>query len=496
MPPTSRRFGRGLAAAVVALAGYDLTQRRHAIMRNFPLIGRLRYLLESVGPELRQYIVTDNDQERPFTRDQRRWVYATSKQENTKFGFGTDNDLDAPGYLLLRQSPFPVDLYGDELAMRKEIGAWRDRPGAFTPSSVVNISAMSFGSLSGPAIEALNKGALDADCLHNTGEGGISSHHQHGGELIWQLGTAYFGARNRDGRFDLDKVVAAVERHPVRAIEVKLSQGAKPGMGGVLPAAKVSAEIARIRGVEAGVTVSSPGAHPEFDDVPGLVEFVERIASATGVPVGIKSAVGDVGFWQELAAHMATTGQGPDFVTVDGGEGGTGAAPLAFSDHVALPFVQAFPSVYKAFAREGMQDAVAFLGGGKLGFPVSAVFAMAMGCDGVNIAREAMLAIGCIQAQRCHTDHCPTGVATQNKWLVRGLDPTLKSVRAGTYIKGLRAEMVQLAGAAGFEHPSLVPLDSFEIVVDRFTTRSAAEVLGYEPGWGRPPDAKAARARR
>lgn len=489
MSSTTRTIGKVVLAAASAVAAYDVSQRRHAIMRNYPLIGRLRYLLESVGPELRQYIVTDNDDERPFTRDQRRWVYATAKQENTKFGFGTDNDLDRPGYLLLRQSAFPVTLYGDEVAMRKEIGGWRGRPGAWTPASIVNISGMSFGSLSGPAIEALNRAAADACCFHNTGEGAISAHHLHGGDLVWQLGTAYFGARDESGQFDLDRVVATVERCPVRAIEVKLSQGAKPGMGGVLPGAKVSAEIAAIRGVQAGVTVNSPSAHPEFEDVPGLVDFVERIADATGLPVGIKSAVGDESFWRELAAHMATTGRGPDFVNVDGGEGGTGAAPLAFSDHVSLPFVQGFPVVYKAFAREGLHGSVAFLGAGKLGLPLNATFALAMGCDGVNVGRQAMLAIGCIQAQRCHTDHCPTGVATQNKWLTRGLDPTLKSVRASTYLKGLRAEMVALAGAVGVEHPSLIPLDAFEVAIDRFTTRSAAEVLGYEPGWGLSPHA-------
>jgi len=486
---TTRTIGKVVLAAASAVAAYDVSQRRHAIMRNFPLVGRLRYLLESVGPELRQYIVTDNDEERPFTRDQRRWVYATAKQENTKFGFGTDNDLDRPGYLLLRQSAFPIALYGDEVAMRKEIGGWRDRPGAWTPASIVNISGMSFGSLSGPAIEALNLAAADAGCFHNTGEGAISPHHLHGGDLVWQLGTAYFGARDESGTFDLDRVVATVGRCPVRAIEVKLSQGAKPGMGGVLPGAKVSAEIAAVRGVEAGVTVNSPSAHPEFEDVPGLVDFVERIAGATGLPVGIKSAVGDELFWRELAVHMASTGRGPDFVNVDGGEGGTGAAPLAFSDHVSLPFVQGFPVVYKAFAREGLHRSVAFLGAGKLGLPLNATFALAMGCDGVNVGRQAMLAIGCIQAQRCHTDHCPTGVATQNKWLTRGLDPTLKSVRASTYLKGLRAEMVALAGAVGVDHPSLIPLDAFEVAIDRFTTRSAAEVLGYEPGWGLPPDA-------
>jgi glutamate synthase domain-containing protein 2 len=488
MSTAPRSLAWGLAAAVAGVAVRDLTQRRHAIRRNFPVVGRLRYLLEEIGPEVRQYLVSSNDEERPFTRDQRRWVYATSKQENTKFGFGTDNDPDEPGYLLLRQSAFPVDLYGDDVAIRKEVGRWRDRPGAFTPGSIVNLSGMSFGALSGAAIEALNRGAAEAGCLHNTGEGAISPYHLHGGELVWQLGTAYFGARDELGRFDLAKVEAAVDRHPVRMIEVKLSQGAKPGLGGVLPGAKVSGEIATIRGVEPGVTVRSPGRHPEFDDVAGLVDFVERIAGATGLPVGIKSAVGDAGFWAELAAHMASTGRGPDFVAVDGGEGGTGAAPLAFSDHVALPFLQAFPTVYKAFAREGLHHDVAFFGAGKLGFPLSAVFALAMGCDGVNVAREAMLAIGCIQAQRCHTDHCPTGVATQNRWLVGGLDPTAKATRAATYLRGLRSEMAALAGAVGVDHPSLVPLDAFDVVVDRFTSRSAAEVLGYEPGWGLPPE--------
>ena len=464
--------------AVAGLAVHDLLQRQHAVIRNFPVVGHLRYLLESIGPELRQYVVTDNDEERPFTRDERRWVYATAKSENNYFGFGTDNDIDTPGYVLLQPSPFPLEVDTESVPMTKVLGGWRDRAHAFTPASIVNVSAMSFGSLSGAAVEALNRGAAQADCLHNTGEGGISEHHDHGAGLVWQIGTAYFGARDADGRFDLARMVDTVERHDVRAIEIKLSQGAKPGLGGLLPGPKVTPEIARVRGVPVGVTVRSPARHREFDDVAGLVDFVERIADATGLPVGIKAAVGGQRFWTELADHMADSGRGPDFVTVDGGEGGTGAAPLAYSDHVALPFVQGFALVRRAFVERGLDRDVVFIGAGKLGFPIPALLALAMGCDGVNVAREAMLSVGCIQAQRCHTGRCPTGVATQNRWLVGGLDPTDKGVRAASYLRGLRAEIARLAATAGYAHPSLVPLDAFDLVVDRYTSRSAADVLG------------------
>ena len=238
---------------------------------------------------------------------------------------------------------------------------------------------MSFGSLSGPAIEALNRGARMAECLHNTGEGGISRHHLHGGDLVFQLGTGYFGARTPDGRCDLDAAAAQVERAPVRAIEIKLSQGAKPGLGGVLPAAKVTREIAEARGVPEGVAVVSPPNHAEFSTVAELIDFVERMADATGVPVGIKSAVGQRAFWAELADEMRRQRRGPDFIAIDGGEGGTGAAPLAFSDHVSLPYQQAFVEVYRTFAERTMHDRVTWIGAGRLGFPVDALVAIASG---------------------------------------------------------------------------------------------------------------------
>jgi glutamate synthase domain-containing protein 2 len=351
---------------------------------------------------------------------------------------------------------------------------------------VVSISAMSFGSLSGRAIESLNRGAALAGALHNTGEGGVSDHHRHGGDLILQLGTGYFGARTPEGRFDLDAAVALVDRDPIRAIEIKLSQGAKPGLGGVLPASKVTAEIARARGVPQGKTVASPAHHAEFGSVPELVDFVERVASATGVPVGIKSAVGAPSFWVELADEMADRGQGPDFITIDGGEGGTGAAPLVFSDHVALPFRSGFVEVFGTFASRGLHERVTWIGSGKLGFPGDAVLAMALGVDLVAVGREAMLAIGCIQAQKCHTGHCPAGVATHDRWLTRGLDPTDKSVRAANYLQNFQAELLQLAHACGVDHPAKVDGTMIDLLVDGRQTTGLWDYYDYDPAWFAP----------
>ncbi len=352
---------------------------------------------------------------------------------------------------------------------------------------------MSYGSLSKAAVEAINRGCALAGALHNTGEGGISPYHAAGGDLIYQLGTGYFGARSPEGGCDLDALVRQVRKHKVRAVEIKLSQGAKPGKGGVLPGEKVTAEIAEIRGIPVGVTCESPAYHREFSDVAGLVDFVERIAEATGLPVGIKSAVGEQAFWGALADHMATHQRGPDYIHIDGGEGGTGAAPLVFSDHVALPFKIGFSRVFREFVRVGLHRDVVFVGAGRLGFPEETLLAMGMGCDLVAVAREAMLAIGCIQAQRCHTGHCPAGVATQNPWLVRGLDPTLKSARLANYLMTLRKEVLDLTHAVGVAHPGLVGLDRFEITDDRLGARPAAEVFGI-PAAATVPDATEAAA--
>jgi len=484
-----------VVAAIILITIHDVVQRKHTILRNFPVIGHFRYLLEKIGPELRQYIVTDNDEERPFSRDERRWVYTSSKRLNNYFGFGTDNDIENPpaGYPIIKQSTFPAPAVAadhDELhpvPAAKVLGAARNRKHAFRPESIVNISAMSFGSLSGPAIVALNRGARGAGCLHNTGEGGLSLHHQQGGEIIFQFGTGYFGVRDPDGAFDLARLVDLAEAHPVKAIEIKLSQGAKAGLGGMLLGAKVTPEIAAIRGIPVGQDCASPASHTAFSDIDGLLELVETIADATGRPVGIKSAVGDLGFWQDLTDRMVATGTGPDFVTVDGGEGGTGAAPLAFSDHVSLPFRHAFPRVYRTFAERDLHTGTVFVGSGKLGLPTSALQALIMGCDVLGVAREAMMSIGCIQAQICESGRCPTGVATQRPRYTRGLDPADKSVRLTNYIISLRKELLALAHACGQSHPALVGMDRIEFLEDRWRSTSAATIFGYlDPEFGLP----------
>lgn len=486
-----------LGGSLAGVVGWDLVQRRHSILRNYPVVGHLRYLLEAVGPELRQYIVTDNNAEQPFSRDQRRWVYTSSKLANRYFGFGTDNDLErSHNYPIIKHSAFPVPAPDGEpghpdpavrLPAGKVLGGARGRAKAFRPSSLVNVSAMSFGSLGGAAITALNKGVAMAGALHTTGEGGVSPYHLNGGDLVWQIGTGYFGCRNDDGTFSLPRLVERVAATPsIRAIEIKLSQGAKPGLGGMLPGAKVTPEIAAIRGIPAGVDCKSPAGHSAFRDVDGLLELVESIAAETGLPVGIKSAVGEESFWPQLAARMARTGRGVDFVTVDGGEGGTGAAPLVFSDHVALPFKWAFPRVYRAFAEAGLQHDVVFIGSGKLGIPENALLALAMGCDMINVGRTAMFAIGCIQAQRCHTGRCPSGVATQSPWLQHGLDPALKSVRCANYLATLRFELLGLARACGHVHPALVPLNAIELLDVDLQTVRVDELFDYKREWGLP----------
>ncbi|MBD3672356.1 MAG: FMN-binding glutamate synthase family protein [Planctomycetaceae bacterium] len=480
---------------LILWVAYDLLQKQHAILHNFPIIGHFRYWLEMIGPELRQYIVTNNDEERPFSRDERRWVYASSKLENNYFGFGTDNDLESsPNYLIIRHSSFPkrFPVVGEEdydpeyhIPCAKVLGAARDRKHAFRPSSIVNISAMSFGSLSGPAIEALNRGAELAGCLHNTGEGAISPHHLQRGELIWQIGTGYFGCRDEAGKFDIERFKDQAAAHPIRAIEIKLSQGAKPGHGGLLPAAKITPEIAAIRGIPLGRDCHSPCSHSAFSNVDELLDFVEWLAAESGLPVGIKSAVGQLGFWKELRDLMLETNRAVDFITIDGGEGGTGAAPLVLADHVALPFKLGIAAVYPYFRESGLHEKICFIGSGKLGLPENAFLSFALGCDMINVAREAMLALGCIQAQRCHSDTCPTGVATQNRWLTSGLDPTLKSIRVANYLKTLRKELMQLSCACGLDHPSQVTTDHFEILDECYTARSATQAFGY-PAEGKP----------
>lgn len=475
-------------AFVVIVAIRDVFfNRKHAIQHNFPVVGHIRYMLESIGPELRQYIVANNREELPFNRSQRSWIYASSKKQNNYQAFGTDQDLFGAGHVFIRPSLLPYVPGPDHintsdpsfLPSAKLIGAHRNRP--YRPKSVINISAMSYGSLSKAAISSLNKGAIKAECYHNTGEGGLSPYHANGSDVVFHFGTGYFGVRGDDGKFSMDKMVELVKKYPfVRAIEVKLSQGAKPGKGGVLPGKKITKEISEIRGVPMGKDVLSPSYHSAFSSVPEMVDFVEAIAEKTGLPVGIKSAVGKMDLWEELADLMASTGRGPDFISIDGGEGGTGAAPPAFADHVSLPFIYGFPAVYKVFAERDLGSRITFIASGKLGLPAKSMMAFAMGADVINVAREAMMSIGCIQAQICHTNRCPAGVATNKKWLQAGLDVPLKADRFYQYVKTLRKEILEITHAAGYEHPcELTMLDIDMGMGDNHYTKSLKDAFGY-----------------
>ncbi|MBQ0786782.1 MAG: FMN-binding glutamate synthase family protein [Oceanihabitans sp.] len=478
-----------IGLALVAIRDV-FVQKSHTISHNFPIIGHFRYMLEKIGPELRQYLVANNRDELPFNRIERGWIYASAKHENNYEGFGTDRDIYAHQHIFINNAMMPYQIGPNHpntidhcfLPCAKIMGEFNQRKKPFRPASVINVSAMSFGSLSAKAVESMNKGIKMAGAYHNTGEGGLSPHHSHGGDVVFHFGTGYFGVRAADGGFSMEKLIKLVEDNPfIRAIEVKLSQGAKPGKGGVLPGAKITPEIAKIRGVEVGKDVLSPPNHKAFSNVPEMLDFIEQIAEATGLPVGIKAAIGKLEQWEELADLMKATGKGPDFITVDGGEGGTGAAPPSFADHVSLPWVYGFGDLYKLFQRKGLSERIVFIGSGKLGFPAKAAMAFAMGADCINVAREAMMSIGCIQAQVCHTNKCPSGVATQSKWLQNGIDPALKSVRLAQYFKTFRKEFIEITHAAGYEHPCEFTMNDIEINVDDHNlSKELSGTYGYE----------------
>lgn len=464
-------------------------QRVHTISHNFPIVGHLRYWLESIGPEMRQYFVANNREELPFNRIERGWIYASAKKENNYEGFGTDRDIYDHQHIFVKNQMMAFRLGEGHPNQRdktfipcaKVIGLYNQRRKPYRPESIINVSAMSFGSLSARAIEALNIGVSKAGAYHNTGEGGLSPYHLKGGNVIFHFGTGYFGVRTADGNFSMEKLKNLVKDNScIKAIEIKLSQGAKPGKGGVLPGAKITPELAEIRGVEVGKDVISPATHKAFGTVSELLRFIEDIAEETGLPVGIKGAIGKLDQWEELADLMVKTGKGPDFITVDGGEGGTGAAPPSFADHVSLPWVYGFSSLYKVFLERNLTHRIVFIGSGKLGFPAKAAMAFAMGVDCINVAREAMMSIGCIQAQICHTNRCPSGVATQNKWLQSGIDIPNKAARVAQYFRTFRKELLEITHASGYEHPCQYTMEDIQVNIDDDQlNRTLASLYGY-----------------
>ncbi len=435
---------------IVMLGIYDVMQRDHAILRNFPVVGHGRYILESVRPEISQYFIEQNHDGRPMTREQRSIVYQRAKGELSTLPFGTQLDTNAIGYEWINHSMLCLD--HASAPPRVTIGASRKQP---YEAALLNVSAMSFGSLSTNAILALNEGARRGGFYHNTGEGGLSDHHlAPGGDLVWQIGTGYFGCRAADGGFDLERFRDNAAHDSVKMIEVKLSQGAKPGHGGILPAVKITPEISRIRGVPMGQDVLSPPRHRTFSTPTGLLEWIEQLREASGgKPVGFKFCLGKRHEFMAIAKAMKETGLVPDYIAVDGGEGGTGAAPLEFSNRIGSPLSEALVFVHNTLVGFDLREDTKVIATGKVvtGFDIARL--CAIGADLTCSARAMMLALGCIQALRCNSNHCPTGVATQNPALMKGLDVEDKADRVHCFQRDTVLAMMEVVGAAGLEHP-------------------------------------------
>jgi len=428
----------------------DIAQRRRAVLRNFPLIGHFRYLLEMIRPEINQYFIESNIDGTPFNREVRSVIYQRAKGALATLPFGTQRDVAEPGYEWINHSIGARTAAPDQRVLIGE----RQCAQPYS-ASLLNISAMSYGSMSKNAILALSRGAKLGGFYHNTGEGGASTYHLEGGaDLVWQIGTGYFGCRTPAGGFDPDRF-AEMAKHPsIKMIEVKLSQGAKPGHGGILPAAKITPEIAAIRGVPMGKDVISPPGHSAFSTPVELIAFLERLRELSGgKPVGIKLCVGDQSEFLGLCKAMVALDSNPDFITVDGGEGGTGAAPLEFSNSVGSPLDRGLSFVHNALIGFNLRDRIKIIATGKVSTGFHMATRLAMGADLCASARAMMFALGCIQARRCNSNHCPVGVATQNPHLVEGLDVGNKSVRVQRFHKETVHALLELLGAAGLEHP-------------------------------------------
>ncbi len=432
----------------------DLTQKKHTVLRNYPLIGRARYFFEKQGEYFRQYFFMGDRDEMPFNRATRAWVYRLAKAEGGMIGFGSTQDLREPGSVIFVNAPFPVLEEERAPTPALAIGAgYCDTP--FEARSIVNISGMSFGAISAPAVRALSHGAAKAGCWIDTGEGGLSPHHLEGGcDVIMQIGTAKYGARDEHGEFSTERARHLAAHAVVRAFEIKLSQGAKPGKGGLLPGSKVTDEIARIRGIPVGADSISPNRHRDIANVDQLLDKIAFTRELTGKPVGIKTAIGGWQFMHELCDAVQRRGleYAPDFLSVDGGEGGSGAAPQALADHMALPIAEALPRVVDALIEAGLRERIRVIAAGKLVTPAKAAWALCVGADFVHTARGFMFALGCIQAMRCHQNTCPTGITTHNKRLQRGLVVAEKQERVANYVTGMNKEIDMIAHSCGCRH--------------------------------------------
>ena len=443
--------------AIVWMYVADRFQTRSTIRRNFPVIGRFRFLFEHLGEFFRQYFFAMDREELPFNRAQRNWAYRAAKNVDNTVAFGSTRNIHATGSVLFLNCPYPTLDEDARAAAPLQFGPYCREP--YVTASFINISGMSFGALSAPAVRALSRGARHAGCWMNTGEGGLSPYHLEGGcDLVFQIGTAKYGVRDMDGRLS-DERLREIAAHPqVKMFEIKLSQGAKPGKGGILPAVKVSEEIARIRGIRAGHDSISPNRHPELHGEADLLDLVARVRDVTGIPVGLKLVIGSSDWLTRFTAEIHRRGieSAPDFITVDGAEGGTGAAPQPLIDMVGLPLREALPLLVDALQASGLRDRIRVIASGKLMVPGQAAWALCLGADVVVTARGFMFALGCIQALQCNRNTCPTGVTTHDPRLQRGLVPADKAVRVASYHRNLSHEIEVIAHSCGVASPRLL----------------------------------------
>jgi len=453
-----------VVGALLFLFISDVTQKKHGVLRNYPVVGRLRYYFEELGEYFRQYFFAGDRDEMPFNRATRGWVYRLAKNEGGTIGFGSTYDLHQAGALIFVNHPFPV-LEEERLPTPSLIFGENYCKEPFAAKSVVNISGMSFGAISAPAVRSLSRGAAVAGCYMDTGEGGLSPYHLEGGcDIIMQIGTAKYGVRDSQGNLSAERLGELSK--VVKAFEIKLSQGAKPGKGGVLPGKKVTAEIAQIRGIPEGRDSISPNRHRDISNMAELLEKLAWIRDLTGRPVGIKTAVGGWRFMNDMADIVHKRGMefAPDFLTIDGGEGGSGAAPQALADHMSLSIEEALPRVVDSLIETGLRQRVRVIAAGKLVTSARAAWALCTGADFINTARGFMFALGCIQALRCHTNTCPTGVTTHNKRLQRALVVQEKYLRVANYANNMNREIDMIAHSCGVRHARELKREHVRIV--------------------------------
>lgn len=462
-----------LTLPLLIIAIYNIKQRKHALLRNYPLVGYLRYWFESIRPEIRQYFFESDLDGKPFNRRQRSIVYQRSKNEKQTVAFGMQAEPGAAGNEWIAHSMYPVKLPQKDL--RIMVGNHQ----CLQPynCSIYNIGAMSYGALSKTAIQSLNEGAGLGGFAHNTGEGGISEYHLQGGDLVWQIGTGYFGCRDEKGNFNDEAFTKNALRPEVKMIELKISQGAKPGHGGILPAAKNTEDIALIRGVRSGVTVYSPPAHTAFGSAIEMMKFMARLRVLSGgKPVGFKMCIGDKNEFIDICAAMISTGIFPDFITVDGAEGGTGAAPLEFTDHLGMPMHEAVAFVSRSLEAYGLKTHIKIFAAGKIITGFDILKALALGADACYSARGMMLALGCIQALQCDSGKCPVGIATQNPRSYGALDITDKRARVASFHANTIKATIEMMEACGFESTTSVPASKFFRKIDAVRTLSFEDI--------------------